>query len=180
MLSKKVVTKQQVIYYICICYQFVLSILFVYYTSISSHKQLVFGKKTCVSRITSNILKLYIALSLLGRCRSDYLLQLSNMSCVNFEVSKPVMLHHIPDKQYQQLHRSKNLNLWIKKATFLSSLAFLWCTDKSTINCFLIQPQHHMQGCQQDLMWEPFTQWCSIISQKVGLLKKQAINWTLP
>lgn len=181
MLSKKVVTKQQVIYYICIYYQFVLSIPLVYYSSITSHTQLVlFGKKTCVSRITSNILKLCIALSLLGRGRNDYLLQLSNMSCVNFEVSKAVILHHIPDEQYRLLHHSKNLKLWIKKAKLLSSIALLWCRDKSTINCFTIQPQHHTQGCQQDLMWEPFTQWCSIISQKVGLLKEQAISWTLP
>jgi len=34
---KKVVTKQQVIYYICIFYQFVLST--VYYSSITSYKQ---------------------------------------------------------------------------------------------------------------------------------------------
>lgn len=109
MLSKKVVNEQQVIYYICIFYQFVLSI--VYYSSITSYKQQVFGKKTCVSRITSNILKLCIAPSLLERGRSDYLLQLSNMSHVNFEVSKAVILHHIPSEQCQQLHHSKNLNL---------------------------------------------------------------------
>ena len=162
-------------YFLPVCF-----IHYVYYSRITSYKLQVYGKKAHVSRITSNILKLCIDPSLLGRGRSDYLLQLSNMSCVNSEVSKAVILHHIPGKQYQQLHCSKNLNLWIKKAELLSSIAFLWCRDKSTINYFIIQPQHHMQGCQQDLMWELFTQWCSIISQKVGLLKEQAINWTLP
>jgi len=58
-----------------------------------------------VSRITSNILKLCIALSLVGRGRSDYLLQLSNMNCVNLEVSTAVILHHIPDEQPQPLNQ---------------------------------------------------------------------------
>lgn len=139
MLSSKVVTKQQVIYYICIYYQFVLPILFVYYSSNTSYKQLVSGKKTVCLELPATFLNCVLPCLCWGW-----------VGVIVYYNSQTwdVWILRIPKQQHCITSQKCNINnytivrtsktFWIKKAKLLSSIAFLWFRDQSSITALKI------------------------------------------